>query len=280
MTCDEFVRAIDAYLDDELSVVDILRVHAHLLACEFCPRVMESEGTLHSLIADDAARDQPPGSLRERIIQRVVAEAEVAPFGKPSEARTGRTPFAALSALLSAAALVGLLLTVSLLSDGRRPPDVAPLAAELAAKHLLYSGARGSALQMRTSEPTEMIRWMERRVGLSLRVPRLEQAGGRLVGGRVSSLADAPAAYLLYDWGGRRISLFVTRSVPDAGRGGSAKAVDGAELSTAALRGVALAWWEEEDEGQLYAAASTGDASGLREFAFLCMRNAEPAAPD
>jgi hypothetical protein len=34
MTCNEFVRAIDAYLDDELSVLDILRGHAHLLSLE------------------------------------------------------------------------------------------------------------------------------------------------------------------------------------------------------------------------------------------------------
>ncbi len=39
MTCDEFLRAIDAYLDDELSVMDILRAQGHLVACEFCHRV-------------------------------------------------------------------------------------------------------------------------------------------------------------------------------------------------------------------------------------------------
>ena len=104
--------------------------------------------------------------------------------------------------------------------------------------------------------------------------------GGQLVGGRVSSLADAPAAYLLYDWGGHRISLFVTRTVSDGRRGGSERPADGVELSTAALRGVALAWWEEEDEGQLYAAASTGDPSRLRQFALLCMRGGQPGTPD
>jgi mycothiol system anti-sigma-R factor len=72
MACDEFLAAIDAYLDEELSIVDILRMHGHLLSCECCYRVMESEATLHSLLAEDAASDQPPGSLRERIIQRII----------------------------------------------------------------------------------------------------------------------------------------------------------------------------------------------------------------
>ena len=280
MTCNEFVRAIDAYLDDELSVVDILRVHAHLLACELCHRVMESEATLHSLLADDSARDQIPGALRDRIIQRVAAEEDVGSFGEPSGARARGGSFAALSALLAAAALIGLLILVPLHPGGTGPVDLTPLAAELAAKHLLYSGGRGAALEITTSEPAEMTRWGERRLGLSLRVPRLEEVGGQLVGGRVSSLADAPAAYLLYDWGGHRISLFVTRSVSDGRRSGSESPADGVELSTAALRGVALAWWEEEDEGQLYAAASTGDPSRLRQFALLCMRSGQPAIPD
>ena len=279
MTCNEFVRAIDAYLDDELSVLDILRVHAHLLACGLCPRVMESEAALHSLLAEDAVRDQPPELLRSRIVRRVAAEEDVEALS-PSVARSKGGPFAALSALLAAAALVVLLLLVPLLPESRGPRDLVPLAAELAAKHVLYSSGREAALEMRTSDPAEMSRWGERRLGLSLKVPRLDEAGGRLVGGRLSSLADAPAVYLLYEWGGRRVSLFVTRSVPDGRRGGSERAVDGVELTTEALRGVALAWWEEEDEGQLYAAASTGDPSGLRQFALLCMRSGQPATPD
>lgn len=74
MICDEFVRSIDAYLDDELSVMDILRAHGHVLSCEFCHRVLGAEATLHSLLAGDAIRDQPPWALRDRIIRRVAEE--------------------------------------------------------------------------------------------------------------------------------------------------------------------------------------------------------------
>lgn len=85
MTCDEFVRAIDAYLDDELSIMDILRVHRHLLSCEPCHRVMGSEARLHSLLAEDAVSPQPPGSLRERILERVAPEAGAGVAGASSE---------------------------------------------------------------------------------------------------------------------------------------------------------------------------------------------------
>jgi hypothetical protein len=74
MICDEFMGSIDAYLDDELPIMDILRAHGHVRSCEFCPRILGSEGTPHSLLAGDAIRDQPPWSVRDRIIRRVAAE--------------------------------------------------------------------------------------------------------------------------------------------------------------------------------------------------------------
>jgi mycothiol system anti-sigma-R factor len=280
MTCNELVRAIDAYLDDELSVMDILRLHGHLLSCGHCHRVMGSEAALHSLLAEEAARDRPPGALRERIIQRVAAEEQIGRSGTGWEARPRPGPFVLLSAVLAAAALVGLLVLIPWMTENRKSADLVPLAAEVAAKHLLYSGGLGSGLEITTSQASALTQWVERRIGLPLKLPELDQADARLVGGRVSSLADAPAAYLLYQRGGRHISLFVTRSVPGASVGGSRSLVDGAELSTSALRGVVLAWWEEEDEGRLYAAASTGDANELREFAVLCIRSGNRVKPD
>ncbi len=270
MTCDELVRAIDAYLDDELPIIDILRVHGHLVSCERCHRVMGSEATLHALLSSDAARDEAPESLRERILRRVAAEA-VERSGTPTEARSRPGAFASFSALVVAALLIGLLLMGPWTPRSREPADLVPLAAEVAAKHLLYASAQGPGLEMTTSDASEMARWLERRAGWSLKLPRLDRTDGRLIGARVSSLADNAAVYLLYEWGGRHLSLFVT----GANRGGAEKAVDDVSLHTAALRGVALAWWEEEDEGLLYAAASTGDLGALREFAFLCTQGAK-----
>ncbi len=275
MTCDEFLRAIDAYLDDELSVMDILRAQGHLVACEFCHRVTESEAALHSLLAGEAVGAEPPASLRERIIQRVARAGDEPASASIGSARTVRSrlaPFAWLPAALAATALVGLLLLALWIPGSRGPGNLVPLVAEVVGKHLLYSRGQGSTLEVRGSEPSEMVGWARRRVGLELRLPRLDRADERLIGGRVSSLVDAPAAYFLYERDGRRISLFVTRSVPGTDRGGSETIVDGVELYTTTLEGIALAWWEDEEEGRLYAAASTGDLEAVREFAFLCIR--------
>jgi anti-sigma factor RsiW len=278
MTCDEFVRAIDAYLDDELSIMDILRVHGHLISCELCHRVMGSEATLHNLLTNDVMRDQPPKSLRERILRQVVAE-DAQGASRRSETRSRPGALSSFSALLTAALLVGLLLVVPWRPGGREPEDLVPLAAEVAAKHLLYSATHHAALEMRTSDASEMTRWLERRAGLSLKLPDLDRTDGRLIGARVSTLADEPAVYLLYEWGGRHLSLFVTRPAQGASRGGEKVAAADA-LHTAVLRSVVLAWWEEEDEDRLYAAAFTGDPAALREFAYLCIRGGQGAKLD
>ncbi len=279
MRCEEFVRAIDAYLDDELAVMDILRAHGHLLSCELCPRLMGAEVTLHALVARDASREQAPDSLRERVIRGLVDEEKAGSRGERSGPRSRAGPITSLSAALVAGLLLRLLGLVLWLPGGRGPRDLAPLAAEVAAKHLLYGSGEAPTLEIRTSELSVMARRTERRLGLSLKLPQLDRADDRLVGARMSSLADAPAAYLLYERGGHRISLFVTRPVSGAGHGGVAKVVDGVELHTATLRGVALAWWEEEDEGRLYAAASAGDPDQLRDFAALCIRSGEAVKP-
>jgi hypothetical protein len=67
-----------------------------------CHRVMASEATLHGLPTNDAARDRPPESLRERILRRVVAE-DTEGASRRSVAGSRPGAFAAFSALLTAA---------------------------------------------------------------------------------------------------------------------------------------------------------------------------------
>ena len=71
MRCDEFLEAIDTYLDDELSIVDSFRMHGHLLLCGRCRQAIGSEATLRALLVKDGMADHPSGSLRERIIQQI-----------------------------------------------------------------------------------------------------------------------------------------------------------------------------------------------------------------
>lgn len=270
MTCQEFLITVDPYLDDELTVLETLRTQGHLIFCEPCRKVLESEAFLRSLVTADGLRDEPPPGLRERVLQRLPAVRSVSHRFRPAFPRAG-----VRGAVLLGTVTLGLVLGVLTIPGLRGPRDLPALAGEVAAKHLLYSDGTSAALEMTTSEPTRMALWLEPRLGFSVKLPSLARPGERLLGGRVSSVADAPAAYLLYERGGGRISLFVMRPPAGAPPGGAKHMVEGVELYTTTLRGISVVWWEDAE--RLYALASGTALSELLEFALLCVRSASPS---
>jgi len=262
MTCRELVNAIDAYLDGEIPAFEILRMHEHLLDCAGCRTALESEAALHSLLGNEATGDDAPPALRRRVLERIGAASAPSPRRRPPRVRL---------VLGGIGLFVVLLASVLAISLGRPPESVPPFAQEIAAKHRLYTDAGGPALEMTTSDVGGLSQWLAQRVGFTVKAPGRLPPAQRLVGGRVSSVADAPAAYLRYDWHDRALSLFVTARQPGDRPEGAERLVDGMELYTATLPGISLAWWE--DSGRLYTAASTGPVERLQEFALLCVRN-------
>ncbi|OLD39398.1 MAG: hypothetical protein AUI57_03400 [Candidatus Rokubacteria bacterium 13_1_40CM_2_68_8] len=266
MTCNEFLRLIDAYLDGELSVADTLQAHEHLALCDSCRRILTSEAAIHTLVGDAVRGEEIPAGLRDRVRGRI--EAAASQGGQ----RTPRWRRRAARLWLVAGAVVVAALGWFVI-EWTAPNRMTSLTAELASKHLLYSEEAVAPLEFVTSEPARLGTWLEHRLGFAVRLPSLARRPERLIGGRISSVADAPAAYVLYDRGGHPMSLFVTRTVPRAKRGWTERHVDGAELYLASLRGVALAWWEDKGEDRVYAAASAAGAEELVEFALLCINS-------
>ena len=261
MTCDEVLWVIDPYLDGELPVVDTLKAHEHLERCETCRRIFESEAALHTRVTQAVRGEDVPAGLRNGVRARV-AQAEPFRIWRP------RRMIARLALLAGvvAIALLGWLVIERLLFD-----HLSPLTAELASKHLLYTERPGAGLELVTSEASRMGDWLEGRLGFPIKLASLDQRPERLIGGRISSVADIPAGYILYERGGRSISLFVTRRIPVAKRGWAERHVDGAEIYVGSLRGIALVWWEDERGDRLYAAASEADVDELVDFARVCL---------
>lgn len=268
MTCPECLRALDPYLDDQLPVMDTLRVQGHLLCCEPCRKAAESEALLRAAIRADVSADHAPPGLRDRVLQRVSGVVPDRTASGPG--RRGRPRRAVPAAL--AAGLLGALL---LIPAARGPADLSPLAAEVVAKHLLYAGSGARGLELATADPSRLAAWLEGRLGFAVSLPLLARPGERLLGGRVTSLADLPAAYLLYEREGHRTSLLVAAGTAPGPARAAREVVEGEEVYTTALGGVALAWWEDGD--RLYAAASTAGAGELREFARRCLLSARRA---
>jgi anti-sigma factor RsiW len=267
MTCRDLLQAIDPYLDDELSVLEVFRVQAHLLRCHSCRAVMDSEAHLHALLEADAMQDQLSPALRDEILQRLATT-----LSGPSSPGPRRGRFAAPYAVLAGVALITAILA-ALIIFFRFPgaSNLSPFIEEVAAKHRLYTEAAGPALDLKTADVEQLTGWLAGRVGFPLKAPARLRRGERLVGGRVTSLADAPAAHLLYDRGGNPLSLFISRRPSPALPEANKWIVEGLELYSSRLRGLAVVWWEDGD--RVYVAASAVSFGDLAEFALLCIRS-------
>ena len=64
--CNETIRELDAFLDDELSTEVRAQIHAHLGSCNDCLQAFDFHAELKTMIAHRCRDELPPGLL-ERI---------------------------------------------------------------------------------------------------------------------------------------------------------------------------------------------------------------------
>lgn len=267
MICKELTRYIDAFLDDELSVMENLRFQAHLIFCGNCKGVVKSEVSLRSLIESDALQDSASDHLREMILDQI-RERPQSEAIRALGLFTFR-PRRFFAGLMAGAVTMGLIFSLAAYLLKGSPGNVSPLVAEIVGKHHIYSRGEGS-LQVRSSDPLEVGSWLRERVDFPVRIPQLARKGERLVGVRLSSIADEQAAYLLYERAGRRISLYVFKAVPSVLFSGSPKTVAGVQFFFSNLGENSVVWWEDQE--RYYAAISDSGVNDLIEFGLVCVR--------
>lgn len=267
MICKELAKYIDAYLDDELSVIENLRVQAHLVFCGKCKAVVKSEVSLRGLIEADALEDNAPDHLKEKILQQIGERS------RPERSQalglfTSRVRLF-LTGLLAGVATMGLMVFLAPYLIKGSPANVSPLVAEMVGKHQIYGQDRGN-LQLESSNAVEVASWLRQRLDFPVKLPQLARPGESLVGARVSSIADGQAAFLLYERDGRRISLYLFKAAPTHLLVGTPKSVAGVQFFTSTLGGYSAVWWE--DDGRYEAAISDGGINDLIEFGLLCVK--------
>jgi len=88
-------------------------------------------------------------------------------------------------------------------------PGTAFVADAVAAYRVFVAEVR-HPVEVGADQEEHLVTWLGKRLGKPLRAPRLTSRGYDLVGGRLLSDADGPAAQLMYqDAAGRRITLYV-----------------------------------------------------------------------
>jgi len=89
----------------------------------------------------------------------------------------------------------------------------AAFVADAVAAHRVFVVEVRHPVEVGADQEAHLVGWLSKRLGKPLRAPRLASRGYDLVGGRLLSDAEGPAAQLMYqDAAGRRITLYVRAS--------------------------------------------------------------------
>ncbi|PWC56954.1 anti-sigma factor [Azospirillum sp. TSO22-1] len=88
-------------------------------------------------------------------------------------------------------------------------PSSRAFVAEAVAAHRVFAAEVRHPVEVGADQEEHLVTWLGKRLGKPLRAPRLAGRGYELVGGRLLSDTDGPAAQLMYqDATGRRITLY------------------------------------------------------------------------
>ena len=190
MDCNEVQKFIAAYLDGELDAPDRSELVAHLGACDDCLEVARFEEVFRRQLRRIPDEATAPVALRASV-RRALGRAD-----RPHWAR--RWLWGAVPA--AAAALVALVVVVS--ANGRDEPD------SVVAQSVTW---HRSHVPMDVQGPSfdRVQRYLQGKVPFAVRPPALRGKNVQLVGARLLNLGARPAAYLTYQVGPRRVSVFV-----------------------------------------------------------------------
>jgi anti-sigma factor (TIGR02949 family) len=258
-SCSTTRDALSAYVDGELAADRAAEIADHLTSCASCSAeyqtLLETVAALRSELEPYVA----PDTLRARIRSAVAATpAEVGSDAAPrviagSRRRRTRLLAAAAAVVVSAALGSG----VTLLASGRSHGD-ATLESQLLASHV-RSLMPDHLTDVRSSDQHNVKPWFNGRLDFSPSVPRLEEQGFPLVGGRLDYVGGRAVAVVVYS---RRQHLINVFSWPGTGREESP--------SPSGPHGYNMVSWRSR--GMQHWAVSDLNATELRSFVSLLQR--------
>ena len=89
-------------------------------------------------------------------------------------------------------------------------PDTSIFARRAAVAHATYSPEVRHPVEVGADEEQHLVTWLSKRLGTKVRVPKLDEAGMSLVGGRLLPGENGPVAQFMYQSSnGRRLTLYV-----------------------------------------------------------------------
>lgn len=218
MDCRDVSQGIDLLVDGELGEIDRTEVEAHCAVCGTCAAELRGRRDMKRRLRGLAAGATMSPEFRARL-QRAVHDA---PVMQSDRARTRAQRGAAVaSAMLAAVAVVAVWLPWDLLGTSVENPAAATVPPSLGQPPLVEQAVRWHDRQVPievTGPDADAVEaWFADKVAFRVAAPDLGRRS-TLLGGRLGSVGDELAAVLVYDFGGRKLSVVM---VPDDARVGS-----------------------------------------------------------
>ena len=269
---------LHAYADRQLTVERTAEVAAWLAhRPDEAARVRaweEQKRSLHALF-DPVLDEAVPAALQQRARRR-------APwFRRPALA-------AAAAALLAVAAAAGGwalrgVQDATLVASAGHPND---FAARAAIAHTVYAPEVKRPVEVDVAHEDQLVTWLSRRMGATMKAPHLQALGYSLEGGRLLPGDRGPVAQFMYrDEAGHRLTLYVSNEKASGSPGATTNADlrtgDAARVDTAfrfASEGpVNVFWWVEGPFR--YAITAAADKAALTQVSAEVYRQLAAAQP-
>jgi anti-sigma factor RsiW len=239
MNCEEMRTWLAAHLDEELDVVESLKVERHLSECADCRRDLEEGLVLRNALRDGELYHLPPAGLEQKLRKAVRQSAGA---GTPWWPVRLDWRLAAAGALACAALVMALWL---------RPNGEQGIAADVLASHVRSLQA-DHLVDVASSDRHTVKPWFQGKLDFSPPVPDLPE----LVGGRLDYIGGRAVASLVYQRRQHRINVFVW-----PGNGNTQPAMQSENgYQIVRWRGAGMEWWAVSD---LNGAELTEFAKGL-----------------
>lgn len=193
--CAKPLEELSAYLDGELSPEEERAIQRHLTTCTSCQEKVQALAALEEAVTRSAETALVPQTLHEY----VSALSQPSPWSFWGFSRVVKMGLAFALILV----VVGLASWWWQQNGAKNGPEA--IAQALVADHIHYL-QEPDALEIASADPTTISEWFHERVPFPVQIPRLHE--GRLLGGRLCTLLGRKAALVLFERGGKRLSLF------------------------------------------------------------------------
>ena len=265
MTTGHVREELSAYVDGELPPDRAMEIAEHLTSCAECASdyaamlatVRTVRAEMVPLRAPDVLRARVRAALRDEPQETV---RRVAPTPK----RAWRIPWNAVAAAL---VLVVASSGITLVATKRGASD-APVAEAVLASHI-RSLMPEHLTDVRSNDQHNVKPWFNGRLDFSPTVPRLDDQGFPLVGGRIDYVDGRPVAVVVYTRRQHVINVFTWPVEGDRAVGGSV--ARNANPSRETRHGYNILHWRSD--GTEYWVASDLNVQELGQFAELLRRN-------